>query len=56
MYLNSDKCSLVTRKFVKNKKVSTGLLDSSVVNNFPVNSGDAGWIPGPGRSHKPESN
>ena len=33
----------------------TSLVDQ-VVNNPPVNTGDPGLIPGPGRSHKPWSN
>ena len=27
-----------------------------MVKHPPINSGDTGWIPGPGRSHKPQSN
>ena len=28
----------------------------AVVENLPANSGDTGLIPGPGRSHMPQSN
>ena len=28
----------------------------TVVKNLPVNAGDMGSIPGPGRSHMPQSN
>ena len=28
----------------------------AVVKNLPINAGDTGSIPGPGRSHMPQSN
>ena len=39
--------------------IKTGLLGfpgSTVVKNPPANAGDTGSIPGPGRSHMPQSN
>ena len=30
--------------------------DGPVVENLPVNAGDMGSIPGPGKSHVPQSN
>ena len=31
-------------------------LSGAVVKNLPANSGDTGFMPGPGRSHMPQSN
>ena len=35
---------------------SEGFPGGSVVKNPPANAGDTGFIPGPGRSHVPQSN
>ena len=35
---------------------TSGFLGGSVVKNPPDNEGDMGLIPGPGRSHMPQSN
>ena len=44
----------------KNKLESMGMgryyAGGSVVKNWPANAGDMGSIPGPGRSHMPQSN
>ena len=38
------------------KKNREGFPGGSVVNNLPANACDTGLIPGPGRSHMPQSN
>ena len=38
------------------KKKNPGLPSGSVVKDLPVNVGDMGLIPGPGRSHMLQSN
>ena len=35
---------------------SSGFPGGAVVENPPANAGDAGWSPGPGRSHVPQNN
>ena len=39
---------------IKNK--TSGFPGGAVVKNPPVNAGDTGSVPGPGRSHVPRSN
>ena len=54
---------LQTLKAQKNYKLHTnkfnnlerGFPGGSVVKNSPVNAGDKGSIPGPGRAHRPQS-
>ena len=43
-----------TKSFLKIKP--RGFPGGAVVKNPPANAGDMGWIPGPGRSHMPQSN
>ena len=38
------------------KKLWAGFPGGSLVKNPPANAGDTGSIPGPGRSHMPQSN
>ena len=38
------------------KKGFWGFPGGAVVKNLPANAGDTGSIPGPGRSHMPQSN
>ena len=38
------------------EKAATGSPGGSVVKNLPANAKDTGLIPGPGRSHMPQSN
>ena len=50
---------LITKKIPKTKTLKKrflGFSGSPVVKNPPANAGDAGLIPGPGRSHMPQSN
>ena len=47
-----------TCKAIENKQIQEkiwGFPDGSVVKNLPANAGDMGSIPGPGRSHMPQS-
>ena len=41
---------------ILNKTCYTGFPGGAVVKNPPANAGDMGSIPGPGRSHMPQSN
>ena len=43
-------------KLLKSKSIHRDFPGGSVVKNPPANAGDTGSIPGPGRSHMPQSN
>ena len=38
------------------KEIAAGFPGGAVVKNLPANAGHTGSIPGPGRSHVPQSN
>ena len=44
------------RIFKTRTSTKRGFPGGSVVEDLPINAGDRGWIPGPGRSHMPQSN
>ena len=44
------------KKKIESKEMDRGLPGGAVVENPPANAGDTGSMPGPGRSHMPQSN